>query len=102
MRNLDQMYRGYHSLPKPYLNGFEIRMWNLNGTITTPWYGGEFVEEYYIKDQDYHMVLEFPDDIQDQVGNGSLLIELEVDIREEEDWQEQLRFGGNGPRQDYF
>ena len=102
MRNLDQMYQGYHSLPKPYLNGFEIRMWNLNGTVTTPWYGGEFVEEYYTEDQDYHMVLEFPDDIQDQVGNGSLIIELDMDIREKEGWQEQLRYGGNGPRQDYF
>ena len=74
--NMDQVYQGYHTLPKPLQNGFEIKMWNLNGTITTPWYGGEFVEEYYKKDQDYHMVLELPEDIKDQVGSGSLVIEL--------------------------
>ena len=36
--NMDQVYKGYHSLPKPYLGGFEIKMQSLNGTITTPWY----------------------------------------------------------------
>ena len=34
-RNLDQVYHGFHSLPKPIndRNGFEIKMWNANGTI---------------------------------------------------------------------
>ena len=38
-RNLDQVYQGFHSLPKPFndRNGFEIKMWNVNGTITSPW-----------------------------------------------------------------
>ena len=93
--NMDQVYQGYHTLPKPLQNGFEIKMWNLNGTITTPWYGGEFVEEYYKKDQDYHMVLELPEDIKDQVGSGSLVIELEGDIREKEGWQEQVKYADN-------
>ena len=41
--------QGFHSQPKPYnhANGFEIKMWNLNGTITTPWFGGDYMEEYY-------------------------------------------------------
>ena len=47
-------------------------MWNRNGTITTPRYQEDFVEEYYKEDRDFHMVLELPDDIKDQVGSGSL------------------------------
>ena len=90
--NIDQVIQGYHTLPKPYVNGFEIKMKSLNGTITTPWYGGDLVEEFYKKDQEYHMVLEFPDDITDQVGSGFLIIELEVNIREREEWQEQISY----------
>ena len=57
--NMDQVYQGHHSLPKPYkTSAFEIKMWNLNGTITSPYYGGEFVEEYYKKDREIHIVLE--------------------------------------------
>ena len=85
--NVDQVYQGYHSLPKPYFHGTEIRMQSLNGTITTPWYGGEFVEEYYKKDQSYHMVLELPANITDQVDSGSLIIKLEGDMRENVEWQ---------------
>ena len=92
MGNMDQIYKGFNSLPKPhkYANGFEIRMWNLNGTITSPWFGGDFVEEYYKEDRDFYMVLELPDDIKEQVGSGSLIIELEVDTRGEKGWTEQV------------
>ena len=38
------------------------------------------------------MVLELPENITDQVGSGSLVIELEGDIREKEGWQEQLKY----------
>ena len=95
--NIDQVYQGYHSVPKPIQNGFEIKIQNLNGEITTPWYGSHYAEEYYKKDQNYHMVLELPDNITDQVGSGSLVIELERDIREMEGWQEQLKYTDNAP-----
>ena len=65
-------------------------MWNLNGTITTPWFGGDFVREFYQEDRDFLMVLELPDDIEDQVGSGSLIIDLEVDTREEQGWFEDF------------
>ena len=69
MGNMDQVLQGFHSLPKHYNqeNGFEIKMWNLNGTITTPWFGGEYVEEYYKEDREFLMLLELPDDIKDQI-----------------------------------
>ena len=83
MGNLDQVLKGFHSLPTAYngANGLMIRMWNLNGTITTPWFGGDYVEEYYQEDRDFLFVLELPDDIKNQVGSGSLIIELEVDLK---------------------
>ena len=36
------------------------------------------------------MVLELPDDIKYLVGSGNLIIELEIDTREEEGWTEQV------------
>ena len=92
--NMDQVYQGFQSLPTPsnHANGFEIKMWNINGTITTPWYQEAFMEEYYKEDRDFHMVLELPFDIKDQVGSGSLVIELDIDMREEEGWIEQLTY----------
>ena len=87
MGNMDQVLQGFHSLPTPYNdeNGLKIKMWNLNGTITTPWFGGDFVQEYYQEDRDFLMMLELPEGIKDQVGSGSLIIDLEVDTREEQE-----------------
>ena len=92
MGNLDQVLKGFHSIPKPYndANGLEIKIWNLNGTITTPWFQSDYVEEYYIKNREFLLVLELPDDIKDQVGSGSLTIDLEVDTREVEGWVEEV------------
>ena len=93
MGNLDQALRGFHSLPTPYndANGLKIKMWYLNGTITTPWFGGDFVQEYYQEDREFLMVLELPDDIKDQLlGGGSLIIDLKVDTREEQGWFEEV------------
>ena len=91
MGNRDQILQGFHSLSKPLnsTNAFEIRMWNSNGTITTPWYGGDYVEEYK-EGKEMHVVLELPDDIKDQVGSGTLIIEIEVDTREEAGWFEEI------------
>ena len=92
MGNMDHVLKGFHSLPTPYndANGLKIKMWNLNGSISTPWFGQHFVEQFYQSDKELLMVLELPDDIKDQVGNGSLIISLEVDTREEEGWVEEV------------
>ena len=92
MGNMDQVLKGFHSLPTPYndANGLKIKMWNLNGTITTPWFGRDYVEEFYQWDRDFFVVLELPDGIKDQVGSGYLIIDLEVDTREEQGWLEEV------------
>ena len=48
------------------------------------------MEEYYQEDREFLMVLELPHDIKEQVSSGSLIIELEVDTRVEEDWVEEV------------
>ena len=98
-KDLNQVYQGFQSLPKPYNfgKGFEIKTWNKNRTISTPFYGDEFVEEYYKEIRNSHVVLELPVDIKDQVGSGSLQIELEIDTREEEGWEEQVKVYSKPP-----
>ena len=82
--NMDQVFQGYQSLPNAYkLNSFEIKMWNLNGTITSPYYGEAFVNDFYKEDKEVHMILELPKYIRELIGYGSLHIELEVNTREE-------------------
>ena len=46
MGNVNQVFQGFHSLPKPFnrRNGLAIKMWNLNGTITSPWFGKDNIE----------------------------------------------------------
>ena len=38
------------------------------------------------------MILEFPPDLSEQVGSGSLVILLEVGTRQEEGWREEVRY----------
>ena len=95
MGNIYQVYRGFNSLPKPISinnnpNISEIKMWNLNGTITSPWYGKGFVEDFFKEDREYHVLLELPIDIRNQIGSGSLMIDIEVDIRKEKGWNEEV------------
>ena len=92
MGNLPQILQSFHSLPEPYndANGLKIKMWDLNGTIMTPWFAGDYVEEYYLEDREFLFVIELPDDIKDQVGSGSLIIDLDVDTREESGWVEEV------------
>ena len=56
---------------------------SLNGTVTTPWFEEDYAEEYFQEDKNFLLVLELPKDIKNQIGSGSLIIELEVDTREE-------------------
>ena len=86
-------------MPYKNKNSFKIKMWNLNGTITTPWFGEEYPisgkdkrgkVEYYEEDKEFLLTLELPGDIKEQVGSGSLFIELEADMRVEAGWNEEV------------
>ena len=84
--NLEEIFGGFQAFPKPYnTTGVEVRFWNDKGTITTPWFGQTYNETYFKTDNEYHAVLEFPENLDEYIGDGSLVIELEVDIREGEE-----------------
>ena len=92
MGNILQVFQGFQSLPTPYNeeHGLKIKMRSLNGTITTPWFEKDYVDEFYQWDRDFLIVLDLPSDIKDLVGKGSLTINLEVDTREDQGWVEEV------------
>ena len=71
--------------PKPYNTGFNVRLWNEKGTITTPWFGQQHNETFFLEDKEYHLVLEIPDNVEQYIGDGTLVVEIEVDVQGEED-----------------
>ena len=38
-----------------------------------------------VEDKEYHLVLEIPDNVKQYIGDGKLVVEIEVDVQEEED-----------------
>ena len=86
------MFEGSLSTPKPDDEGvFVVRMWNNSGTHQSPWFTEKYREDYYKEDQYHRVVLEYPNDIDQKVGNGSLEIQQEVDTTTEEGWKEKVR-----------
>ena len=96
--NIRQVYEGFQSVPKVYQDaGLEIQMWNLSGSWHTPWYGEEFIKGYYNTDRIYQIILLFPEDLEMQIGSKSLVVRVEVDLREEEGWVEEVVYT-KGPK----
>ena len=95
--SLKQVYDGFQSIPTPYNHGYEIVVWNSSGTISSAWYSEEYSEGHFMKNRDVHIVLAFPANIADLVGSGSLKLELEVDIRQEEGWVEEVQYSEGTP-----
>ena len=59
-------------------------------SITTPGLGDNYEITSYLDDHTYKATLLIPDNFVDRVGNGSLVIDLKVNTREEEGWQEEV------------
>ena len=61
------------ALPTPYndVNSLKIEMWNLNGTITTPWFDQEYVKDYYQESKEFLVVLRLPGDIKYNIAKGT-------------------------------
>ena len=99
VENIKQTIEGFQSVPRPYAGyrGFEVRMWNNNGTWHTPWFGEEYAKIYYEEDRQYLVTLQIPLNLAEQVNGGSLMVQLEVDTREEEGWQEVVSYW-EGPK----
>ena len=62
--NLKDVFDGFCSIPKPFgRNGFEIKMWNNEGTFQTPGFKGAYQEKYHNESKEYHVVLDLPQDL---------------------------------------
>ena len=92
--NMKKMYEGHQSIPKASgRKGFDIFKWENSGSFETPGFKEEFNPNHFIDDKNYHMILQFPANIQEHVGSGSLVVLLEVDTRgEDEGWQELVQY----------
>lgn len=55
-------------------------------------------DDYYENDQSHQVNVVFPGDLLDHVGHGRLVIEVEVDTREEDGWLEQVVVSRGGPK----
>ena len=87
--NVENLFRGSQSIPKVTDdNVTETRFCSLNGTFHTPWFGGDFEESFFNSDQQHRVRLEFPENLKEHIGSGSLVIDLEVNTREE--WNETV------------
>ena len=74
--NLEKIFRGFQTFPKPYSTGLKVKFWNDKGTIATPWFGQSYNETYFLAAKEYHMILDLPKNLEEYVGEGSLVIEL--------------------------
>ena len=90
--NLEEVYRGHQSIPRPYSGSFRIETWDTTGSIHSPRYGEQWEEEVHEEDIHYQVVVQLPEDVVEQVGGGRLVVELEVDTREEEGWEEWVEY----------
>ena len=91
--NLNEVFKGYQSVPEPFIgkSGFRSEVWSTNGSWHTPWFQEEYKPNYYTDDKNHHFVLNFTE-IAKEVGKGSLVIEVEVEIRKEKGWEESVTY----------
>ena len=91
--NLRQIYQGFQSLPLPYReSGFQVTLWDTSGSWQTPHYGEQANVDFYKEDKLFRVILQFPDNLEEEVGEGSLVVELDIDVRNEEGWEENVAF----------
>ena len=80
--NLQEIYQGFQSVPRPTENeGLKVLMWNIEGSLETPWFGDN-VEFNGSEIEELQMVLEFPENLVDNIGHGKLVITIEQESAE--------------------
>ena len=77
----------------------EMTVQELGRSVQTPGLGRDtFDREDYIADREYKTTLLLPHNIQEMVGKGALVVQLEVDTREEEGWKEVVKTSQGGQK----
>ena len=91
--NLNDVYEGYQSIPEAFIgnSGFRTEVWRTKGSWHTPWYKEDLQPKYYTEDRIHHFVLNFTH-IAKEVGEGSLVVQVDVDIRNKQGWEETVTY----------
>ena len=89
--NLEKLYKGYQSFPSKYEDGFEIKVGGIEGSIKSPRFEESYQENDFKVDKSIHIILDLQPNIQN-AGTGVLVVELEVDTREEKGWEETVAY----------
>ena len=91
--DVKRIWDGYMSIPKPYgKNGFEIRMSDTQGSVNFG-YKKVLDETFFEEDWEIYVVLEFPEGLAELVGDGSFVVELDVETNVETGWVEFVEYG---------
>ena len=71
----------------------EIATSEIGRRIQTPGLEGDsFDEQFYTQDQAYMASLLISDQLVESVGNGTLVVQLEINTRDEEGWEEYVEY----------
>ena len=94
--NVRKTVEGFHNFPETDQNGRVIViMANNYGKIHTPQFREIYEKDYYQEDRKLAFQINISEELKAQVGSGSLVVELEVDTREEEGWQEVVEYSAS-------
>ena len=99
--NIQSMYDGYQTVPKPYgsSKGFQITFETTNGMLKTPRFGDAFREKDFTQSKDLNYILDLLTPTR-ALANWSLVVELDVDVRESKSWREWVEIR-QGPKYVY-
>ena len=93
--NIESLHKGYQSFPSVYGDdGFEIKVGGIKGTITSPRFNQSYTENEFKSDRNIHVILDMKLALQNimEYGQGQVVIDIEVDTREEEGWTEWIEY----------
>ena len=89
--NLESLSKGFQSFPSQYEDGFEIKVGGVEGSIKSPRFGESYHKNDFKVDKSIHIILDLQPAIQNP-GTGTMVVELEVDTREEDGWVEIVKY----------
>ena len=73
----------------------ELETEKLGHVIETPNFKEPYQPDFLKNDHIYEATLKVPESLSDQIGNGSLVIEVEVDLIEDEGFSEEVQMSRN-------
>ena len=73
------------------MSDMEMERTGVSGYAETPDFGGEYDEELYTGDMRNTLTVLLPDDLEEAIGTGRLVVDLSVNTGEGEGWKAEIR-----------